>query len=260
MKQHADFFFDDLKVFLVEDTLFKVPIKELVNESEYFNSMFEDGTPALDAEKGEEGATIDHPIVIGDESAEAFALMMRWIYRRHTTKDFTTGEWVICLRVAHKFGIPLLSQVAQDALRNKTLDPVEKVRFCFEYDLDLAWATDAVTSICYSWNQLPLLPETDTFPLKFRLQCLKIREALLKIRNVPRSFSAVCWCDGCGSWLSPSSRTSENANGLLKERERCIGNGCQNPTALYMMPPYERKESVTESVLLMFAAKPTMSV
>ncbi|KAH8823690.1 hypothetical protein DL96DRAFT_1468916, partial [Flagelloscypha sp. PMI_526] len=147
----------------VENTLFRVAIGKLVDESEFFKNLFAEGSPAIDTTRGEEGESVDHPIIIGDESPDDFALLMRWVYKKYDIVPFKAKEWIACLRIAHKFGVPLLSKAAQEALQGETFDPVEKVQLCFNYDLDLAWAKDAVSNICYSWDPLPLLPQTDAY-------------------------------------------------------------------------------------------------
>ncbi|KAH8810159.1 hypothetical protein DL96DRAFT_1685636 [Flagelloscypha sp. PMI_526] len=164
MKRHPDFFFDNLKVFLVEDTLFRVPIRKLVDESEYFKTMFDDGKPAMDSEKGEEGKTTDYPIQIRDESAENFALLMRWLYEQHTIKDFEAKE------------------AGQLKKRFKTQSSIQwrKFSLCFDYGSGFRnGPKDAVSNICYGWNAFLLQPEADALPPTFRRECLKTRESIL---------------------------------------------------------------------------------
>ncbi|KAH8797974.1 hypothetical protein DL96DRAFT_889220 [Flagelloscypha sp. PMI_526] len=119
--KNTEFFYDDLKVFRVENQLFRVPIRNLIDESEYFRDMFRDASPVHDPETGEEGASVDHPIIIGDETASAFVLLLKWVYKRKSS--FSRDDWLNCLRMAHKFRVPKLTEVACKYLSNQTLDP-----------------------------------------------------------------------------------------------------------------------------------------
>ncbi|KAH8797608.1 hypothetical protein DL96DRAFT_1419685, partial [Flagelloscypha sp. PMI_526] len=120
----------------VENTVFRVPIKKLVDESNFFKQMFSDGTPAIDTRNGEEGASVDHPIAIPDESADDFALLLSWVYTKSDAiAEFKNAEWRACLRLSHKFGVPTLGRAAQNGLQSEEFDPLEKVQLCFDYDL-----------------------------------------------------------------------------------------------------------------------------
>ncbi|KAH8801282.1 hypothetical protein DL96DRAFT_1476320, partial [Flagelloscypha sp. PMI_526] len=242
----------------VENTVFRVPIKKLVDESNFFKQMFSDGTPAIDTRNGEEGASVDHPIAIPDESADDFALLLSWVYTKSDAiAEFKNAEWRACLRLSHKFGIPTLGRAAQNGLQSEEFDPLEKVQLCFDYDLDLAWAKDSVSTICYGWNSLLLLDAANTLPIKFRLECMKLREAAFKAQSNPNG-NGFHWCDGCGGWMAPCYRGSGDASGTSTGRERCIYNNSRCPKpALYIASSSHRDENAVSTLLSMFAVQST---
>ncbi|KAH8795171.1 hypothetical protein DL96DRAFT_1649253 [Flagelloscypha sp. PMI_526] len=227
--QHVDYFFENHRVFLVETTLFRIPIKQLVAESQYFATLLADGNQDTNPEKGVEGGSSEYPIPVSDETTDSFALMLRWIYNRASTADLTKNEWVTCLRIAHVFGIPKLSLDAQR----------EAPTLCFDYQLALSWATDAVMEICYSWNPFPLLDAAD--PTSHRLSigineplqspiggpfCLVWRLSILEAVE-----PACCWP---GSW-----------DGKCPQE-------CGDSTTLKMIHPVDQKESELSAILARF--------
>ncbi|KAH8822130.1 hypothetical protein DL96DRAFT_1620286 [Flagelloscypha sp. PMI_526] len=196
-RKNTDFFYDDLRVFLVEDELFRIPIRELMTESAFFADMFRDATPSCDPENGEEGSSEQNPIVISDESAEGFALMLKWMYKSKSSHTFTTTQWIECLRIGHKFRLVSLMKDAQNALSDPqhNLDPVEKVNLCFRYELSFKWARDALNILCNRWESVP---QDSGIPPAMYLAILQAREQNLKERD--HQLGGPAWCSSCSNW------------------------------------------------------------
>ncbi|KAH8823313.1 hypothetical protein DL96DRAFT_1683437 [Flagelloscypha sp. PMI_526] len=202
------FYFDDHKIFKVEDRLFRLPVGELVKECEFFQDMFGDASPRVDVEKGEEGLSESYPIEILDETASAFVLLLTWIFKHQITISWDMDDWIECLRIAHKFRVPKMTQGAMEALEvvsygpgGKNIQPLQKLHLCCSYDLDLRWAQDDISLLCHRWDALPSLDsdEASAWPTKIRLGFMSARESIFK----QKTREARCaWCEECKKWDS----------------------------------------------------------
>ncbi|KAH8797992.1 hypothetical protein DL96DRAFT_889643 [Flagelloscypha sp. PMI_526] len=223
LQQDPDFFFNDHKIFKVEDRLFRLPVSELVRECEFFQDMFGDASPSVDVNKGEEGASADYPIEIPDEKASAFVLLLTWIFKHQMTSSWVIDEWLECLRIAQKFRAPKLTQGAMDALEvvsygpgGKNIEPLQKLRLCCSYDLDLRWAQDDITLLCHRWDSLPSIDsdEASIWPLNVRLALSSARESIFKQKTTE---ARSAWCDECKRWdSSPESHLGRCSHPKLR--------------------------------------------
>ncbi|KAH8795170.1 hypothetical protein DL96DRAFT_1649251, partial [Flagelloscypha sp. PMI_526] len=143
IERDTEFWFEDsLKVFRVEQRLFRITIRQLVNESEYFKDLFQEATPSRDCLKGEEGASEEFPIIIQDETASAFGTLLRWIFNRPSIA-WSKETALEALRISHKFRVHSLTQASMRFLSTqKDKNPTEILQLCHTYQLDLTWAAD----------------------------------------------------------------------------------------------------------------------
>ncbi|KZV64885.1 hypothetical protein PENSPDRAFT_756898 [Peniophora sp. CONT] len=102
VKKDADFYIEDqLYVFFVEDTLFKVHRSVLIQHSEVFKGMFVDGPPSP---PNGDGSSDDNPIVLESISAFDFKAFLKIIYKSSESNFvLTPEEWMAVLCVAHRY-------------------------------------------------------------------------------------------------------------------------------------------------------------
>ncbi|KAH8813740.1 hypothetical protein DL96DRAFT_503556 [Flagelloscypha sp. PMI_526] len=169
-----------------------------MKQSEFFNDMFNDGSPSTDAENRSEGGSSKFPIIIPDETAAAFTLLLEWVYERGTTK-WTQDDWVECLRMAHKFRVPLLTTAAMEFIIKSQIPPVKFIGLCVTYDLDWSWARDAIAELCNLFMPLPMSAEDGPgIPVRLCLEIFQVREILMK-RRLEAGTSLPLYCKKCGT-------------------------------------------------------------
>ncbi|KAH8813743.1 hypothetical protein DL96DRAFT_1625287, partial [Flagelloscypha sp. PMI_526] len=209
-----EFWFDDrVKVFKVEKRLFRIPIHQLIEQSEFFNDMFNDATPAMDAENGQEGGSSRFPIVIPDETATAFTMLLKWVYKKET-KSWTQADWLECVRVAHKFRVPSLTTAAMEFITKSQISPVKLIGLCATYQLAWSWARNAIAELCNQYRTL--LTTTDdnlAIPPQLLLEIFVVRDMMWK-RKIGESYPI--FCNACRApCRGPCGNCGENEMSLL---------------------------------------------
>ncbi|KAJ2922399.1 hypothetical protein H1R20_g14696, partial [Candolleomyces eurysporus] len=155
MKNHSKYFFDDdLVIFKVESTLFRVHKYFLIKESEVFQSMFSCPPDAA----GPEGQTADRPIVLPEVKVLEFEALLDVFYERGYRQEGPRiglpPTWVpkegCLLSVANRFGLEQIKDLAVNALGEEglvKLDPVDKILLARQFDVS-DWLQPAYVELC----------------------------------------------------------------------------------------------------------------
>ncbi|RXW19668.1 hypothetical protein EST38_g6174 [Candolleomyces aberdarensis] len=172
LQHHSKYFFDDdLVIFEVESTLFRVHKHYLIKESEVFQSMFSCPPDAA----GPEGKTVDRPIVLPEVKVLEFEALLDVFYERgYRQKEpriglppsWFPGEDVIrlgvlkrsqlhqrlqgLLSVANRFGFEEIKDLAVKAFEKEVLvelDPVDKILLARQFDVS-DWLKPAYVNLC----------------------------------------------------------------------------------------------------------------
>ncbi|KAH8813739.1 hypothetical protein DL96DRAFT_1561148 [Flagelloscypha sp. PMI_526] len=207
----GDFWYDNrLKV---EKRLFRVPVGALMEQSEFFNDMLNDGSPGIDADNGQEGGSERFPIVISDETARAFSLLLKWVYKRGTN-DWTQDDWVECARIAHKFRVPSLTAAAMEFITKSKMDPATLIGLCVIYQLDWSWARNAIADLCNQYKPFPRITDHGVaIPPQLCLEIWEVRDVLWK-RRCGQTYPI--YCNGCKDTRSSvCGRCGEDQMSLL---------------------------------------------
>ncbi|KZV64886.1 hypothetical protein PENSPDRAFT_150369 [Peniophora sp. CONT] len=105
VQEDPDFYItDELYVFRVEKTLFRVHRSLLVRHSEVFKDMFVDGPPSPSTK---DGSSAENPIILESVSAFDFKALLKIIYKS-AESDFALApeEWLAVLCIAHRYRCP----------------------------------------------------------------------------------------------------------------------------------------------------------
>ncbi|RXW12282.1 hypothetical protein EST38_g13572 [Candolleomyces aberdarensis] len=148
------FFDDDLVIFKVESTLFRVHKHYLIKESEVFHSMFSCPPDAA----GPEGQTADRPIVLPEVKIVEFEALLDVFYERgYRQKEPRIGlppTWLPredgLLSVANRFGFEEIKDLAVKALETDVLvelGPVDKILLARQFDVS-DWLKPAYVELC----------------------------------------------------------------------------------------------------------------
>ncbi|KAH8813741.1 hypothetical protein DL96DRAFT_1625285 [Flagelloscypha sp. PMI_526] len=190
-----EFWYDTrIKVFKVEERHFKVSIGLLINQSEFFNDLFTDASASVDVENQQEEGSEQFPIFIADETASAFTLLLKWVYKRETT-GWTLDDWLESLRMASKFRVPSLITAAMKFVTAKKskVPPVKVIGLCVTYHLDWTWCRKAIAQLCNVHKiELRKPGSGPDIPLQLYWEILEVREIILKRRLVGTSYPFYC--------------------------------------------------------------------
>ncbi|KAJ2919704.1 hypothetical protein MD484_g666, partial [Candolleomyces efflorescens] len=172
LQRHSKYYFnDDLVIFKVENSLFRVHKHYLIKESEVFQSMF--SCPPDTA--GPEGCTEDKPIVLPEVKVQEFEALLDVFYERgYCDKEPRIGlpsTWFSrgdaskldadekahlrerlqgLLSVADRFGFEEIKGLAIKALEKDSLvklGPVDKIILAHQFDVS-DWLRPAYTKLC----------------------------------------------------------------------------------------------------------------
>ncbi|KAF5355559.1 hypothetical protein D9758_006324 [Tetrapyrgos nigripes] len=119
-------------VFMVEDTLFRVPKYHFEKSSEVFQGMFAIPSGKKDAEGGAEGENISNPIRLEGVKAVDFRCLVEILYPPSETPwqpgNKTEDEWKSILRLATLWRFLRLRSKAIEVLTNEQkMDAVERI-------------------------------------------------------------------------------------------------------------------------------------
>ncbi|KDR75481.1 hypothetical protein GALMADRAFT_68512 [Galerina marginata CBS 339.88] len=173
---HDKDFYLQIAVFLVEDTLFKLPILDFTEESEVFKTMFQlPQNPHVEVE----GMTDEKPIVLEGVKKEDFKQLLRIVYsRRHRKEEkLTTKEWESVLVLSSKWDMDVLRQLAiRKITPDLVTDPHELVLWGQKYNVD-SWTLEGIRALV---DQEEPMHEEDvkTLGLSVILKISAIREWL----------------------------------------------------------------------------------
>jgi len=151
----STFYFDDV-VFLVEDTLFKVPRAHFVNGSPFFHDMFTlpppAGTPV-------DGSSDVQPLHLDGISKIEFTYLLRALFpRQHAHRENTSiPEWTGVLKLATMWQFERIRGYAIKRLgRLRTLGPVQRLVLATMYHIP-GWYVPAI--IALAQRDVPLSVE-----------------------------------------------------------------------------------------------------
>ncbi|KDQ53598.1 hypothetical protein JAAARDRAFT_197399 [Jaapia argillacea MUCL 33604] len=144
-KKHELFYIhDNMAVFLVEDTLFKVHSFFFQRDSEYFRTLLSQHSPSSES----------HPIKLGGVSVVNFVTFLGVLYPIDFTKHTvaTVDEWISVLALATKWSFTTLRSLAIRELF-PLASPVDKIVVGRQYDIP-EWLRDAYVAVCAPPNAL----------------------------------------------------------------------------------------------------------
>ncbi|GJE93072.1 BTB domain-containing protein [Phanerochaete sordida] len=129
------YFEDDLTIFMVEDTLFKVHRHFLTRDSEFFRGLFECPVPPNEEEEGQSDA---NPIVLHGVTLHEFRCLLRFYYHGMYAPLDTLADWTALLAIATRFVFDRARTRAIAELGARLADPLEQVRLAHAHDVP-AW-------------------------------------------------------------------------------------------------------------------------
>jgi len=139
-------FYDDHKIFLVGNHLFRVPINDLAAESQIFQDMMELPVPC-----GGEGLSDENPIRLEEVSRDDFRQLLRVLCppKRFNSPAPTLSfsEWTSVLKLADMW---CMDGVKEHAISNMSalpnIDPVDKIVVARDYNIR-SWFTPCYQEI-----------------------------------------------------------------------------------------------------------------
>ncbi|TFK32272.1 hypothetical protein BDQ12DRAFT_692754 [Crucibulum laeve] len=197
---HGKYYFDDeMSIFLVENTLFKVHRHYLVRESDFFRSLF--SCPVPPGEK-KEGSSDQCPIPLHGVRASEFETLLDYFYdglhpdyedattplpkkkkgRKATEAwknvDGSIQQLIDLLSIATRYDFERVRTYAIESIGacRKPLDPVERIGLAERYDIP-QWLESAYEDLCV--RQEPLkVHEAEHLGLTKSVLVAEAREAL----------------------------------------------------------------------------------
>ncbi|KAF9050284.1 hypothetical protein BJ165DRAFT_995302 [Panaeolus papilionaceus] len=150
--ERDDLFYDEFVVFKVENTLFSVPKKGLVQPGTYFETLFQEKAAGsegdLDQDNESDDATVaeqklgisdENPIVLEGVKKEAFRDFLRVIYPHNAAGPYEDDEWINVLHLAHKWNFPSIKEEAVKRIEHlfffEENDILEALALCRKYDI-----------------------------------------------------------------------------------------------------------------------------
>ncbi|CAK5282347.1 unnamed protein product [Mycena citricolor] len=161
-------------VFLVENTLFKVPRYQFENKSGVFGTAF--SIPSPDGE----GSSDENPVKLEGIASKDFDALLTVLYPLSslpTTPVLSADQWISVLKLANMW---LFEQARELAIRqleshSKTVDPIQRVLLGRRYDVS-AWMRSGYTDIA-SRKESMSMDEARELGLDATWQISQLREA-----------------------------------------------------------------------------------
>ncbi|KAF5380125.1 hypothetical protein D9615_006288 [Tricholomella constricta] len=206
--RHEEYYIhDDMAVFLVENTLFKVHRHFLIQESEVFRWMFA-CPPRLD---GPEGMDDNKPIPLPGVLRREFERLLDFFYHgmyptrlggrvtlipcslcSHEPQHLT--DWIDLLSISSRFDFERVRQCAIEAIEACSgLDPIEKVVLAEKHDIP-RWRAPAFEALCQRVESIGV-DEARRIGLENAMLLARAREAVRerhRVRNA-RTPSPQLW-------------------------------------------------------------------
>ncbi|KAF8583065.1 hypothetical protein K439DRAFT_1412514 [Ramaria rubella] len=176
INHHTRYYLDDGLIFLVENTLFKIPRYMLAQESSVFADMFR-----LPSGNRSEGKTDSLPIQLLQVAAIDFERLLELLYPKRFS-EFTTStnhwgetEWKSILHLSSRWQ---MSEIYNLSIVHLTscATPFSKIALGRQYDLP-AWVRDGFLRLCLRTEPLRM-GETDRLSLQDVLGVASARERI----------------------------------------------------------------------------------
>ncbi|KAH7916587.1 hypothetical protein BJ138DRAFT_289051 [Hygrophoropsis aurantiaca] len=175
VKQDETFYFNTV-VFLVEDTLFRVPRHPFIDGSDLFRQMFE--LPVPDGAQ-EDGSSDEHPLRLEQIKQTEFRQLLKVLFPDYTRskklpKSF--AEWRSVLRLSTMWGFDNARDQAIKSIGAMTMDPVDKISLAKDYDVD-EWLVPAIHDLVKRKEPIGV-KDVEKLGLDLALKVAAIRERL----------------------------------------------------------------------------------
>ncbi|KDQ63981.1 hypothetical protein JAAARDRAFT_27659 [Jaapia argillacea MUCL 33604] len=168
------YYFQDV-VFLVEDTLFRVPRRNFEMESDTFGGMF---TLVQPEQSTTEGSSDDDPIYLEGYSKVDFQRFLRVLLplRIGQVDLSTSDEWISVLKLSHIWEFDTIKGLAIQALDKFDLDPVDKTVLARDYDIP-GWLLLTFNAIAQRGRGLDM-SDLERLGIDWVLRLARVRESV----------------------------------------------------------------------------------
>ncbi|KAG8928401.1 hypothetical protein FRC00_001761 [Tulasnella sp. 408] len=213
-------------VFLVEDTIFHIPVRRL-KQSQYFRDMLDD----MHTGKESEGKSDDHPIVLGGISAFEIASFLDVLDTPFVLGDpgFSFEQWAAALHLATMWSFDDLRNSIVPQMDDMTSDanPFDVINASLKCKVE-HWLHPAYEALCCREDSFTD-DEVEWLGIKRAAALWRIRESFEFEKSVrTQSFSSCCGndliCQDCHNVVSQTqpqakkSRTKPKARAVARVR------------------------------------------
>ncbi|EIW80346.1 hypothetical protein CONPUDRAFT_28841, partial [Coniophora puteana RWD-64-598 SS2] len=180
-----DSFYFSIVIFLVENTLFKIPSHVLSDHSDVFQAMFSLPT----GESIAEGLTDDNPVALKGITSFDFKQLLKVLYSRAVLPPWTSTipnqvsgqlpmtleEWTPVLRLSDQWNMTAVHQFAIEKMAVMSMDPVDRLALALEFDIK-PWMMPALNALAQRPEPMARR-DVDKLGLDVVLQIAEVRES-----------------------------------------------------------------------------------
>ncbi|KAH7907393.1 hypothetical protein BJ138DRAFT_1014582 [Hygrophoropsis aurantiaca] len=180
-RRKDEVFYITTVVFLVEDTLFRLPRGPFVDQSAFFRQRILQRAPEI-VKPG--GSSDDVPFHLESIEKDDFKQLLKVLFPPRpvnaTDAPQTYSEWAAVLKLSTKWGFENARQQAIDQMESMSIDPIDKICLARDYDVD-EWLAPAVNDLVKREEPINV-NDVDRLGLEFALKVAAIRE---RVANHP---------------------------------------------------------------------------